>query len=356
MIRFAHHNTLCYGKYCTSFVCILRDNWRILKMDLRIIVINCLLIVSLVVNIFAVVALLRSRKLSRNIKIFSINLAVTDVMQSVAGGFVNAIGGNITSDVMGDNCLSDLLGKYVILWMYFVSSFLITAMGMDRFVSILFPFRYLEFISHKSERIIRACILFWMFSFGIIVSYDIENDGRLFLCINGKYTERVIFTGLQHSKLMVVGFTNLCILITNIITYSAISIHIWKQRTTHKRRQYSTFGKLLAFTVVYAFLHGPLNLTTIVIGLFGDTTLDYSVLIHTVVVISSVAVVVDPVLYVWRYTDCRIQMMIMLCHCNEAWKDHLKRKQDTLYSSYIINTVPGRSCGMQTKTSSTSTV
>ena len=78
--------------------------------------------------------------------------------------------------------------------------------------------------------------------------------------------------------------------------------------------------------MAYTFLHGPYNLTTIVIGLIVDNSWDYSFVIRTDVVISSLAIVVDPILYVWRYTDCRIQMMMLLCHCNPAQRDKWRRK------------------------------
>ena len=302
--------------------------------------INVLCGISAIVNTLAIVALFRSKRLSYNIRIFSVNLAVTDVMASIAGIFVIVVGGNITSDIMADDCLQKLLGIYVITWMYFVSSFMITSMGVDRFASILYPFRYLEVVANRKERIVRACILFWLISLGVVVSFDIENGGRLYLCISGEHKEETIFFGLQHSKLRFIGCINLCILFTNIFTYSAIILHIWKKRKAlHQHGEYSTLVKLLAFTVAYTFLHGPYNLTTIVIGLIVDNSWDYSFVIRTDVVISSLAIVVDPILYVWRYTDCRIQMMMLLCHCNPAQKDKWRRKQNSFYGTYGISTV-----------------
>ena len=91
--------------------------------------INVLCGISAIVNTLAIVALFRSKRLSYNIRIFSVNLAVTDVMASIAGIFVIVVGGNITSDIMADDCLQKLLGIYVITWMYFVSSFMINVHG-----------------------------------------------------------------------------------------------------------------------------------------------------------------------------------------------------------------------------------
>ena len=310
-------------------------------MEGRSEVIAFLLCVATIVNIFAIVALLRSKRLSYNIRIFSINLAISDVATSITGFIVIIDKGSLVSEEMKDDCLMKLLTIYSMMWLYFTSSFIITAVGIDRFISIAYPYRYLQSISDKRGRIIRICGLIWAISFLVVVFHDLENDRRLYFCASRGYTDnKVVFFGFQYSKLRVIGFTNLCILIINIVTYVAIFAHIWRQKSEVRNRQYSTLGKLLTFTIAYAFLHGPLNTTTVISGLFDTSSFDVTkvtIRFKVVVIISLVAIVVDPILYVWRYTDCRLQMMMLLCHWNQSCVEKLRRKQSEFYSSYIIN-------------------
>ena len=148
--------------------------------------------------------------------------------------------------------------------------FYVTAMGVDIFVSIAYPYKYLDFISNKKGRIIGVCVLLWTIALLVVVCHDIVNSSRLFYCAIGSEIGEEFLLGIQNSNLRVIGVINICILITNLATYIAILVKIWKQPSEVRNQENSALRKILAFAVTYAFLHGPFNITTALVGVFND--------------------------------------------------------------------------------------
>ena len=305
-------------------------------MDLQTAIGFVFICVSLVINIFAFVALTQSKNLAYHIKIFSINLTIADIGLSTGGIIFATKGFRMTSDTIDADCVPIIFAYYVNTLFFFVTSFLITAMGIDRYVSIVYPYRYLFFISVHKKRFIVVCILLWFLSLLVIFFHEIDNNWRLYFCMCGNYTQSVTHVGLQFSNLHAIGTTNLCLLIVNLVTYSAIIGKIWRQTTDMRGRQYSTLSKLFTFTITYALLHGPINVITIIMMIF-ESNFDYSSVIRIAQLLLALTMIVDPILYAWRYTDCRMEMMMLLCRWNPSYMDILRRKQNDFYSSYVID-------------------
>ena len=298
------------------------------------------LTLSLILNCFAIVVLLRSKKLSYNIRIFSINLAITDIAYAVVK-FILALQTDaiVVEDVQGD-CLQASFG-YLTAWFYFSASFIITAMGVDRFLSIIYPYIYLRIIANKRGRITRACILLWVVSLIVTLLHDVDNNGRMFYCLIGRVEKGTVTLGFQKSKYRIVGLVNLCILVTNVSTYISILATIWKQPSPLRNRQMSSLGKIASFAVAYALLRGPFNLIAIVIGVFNMLNMGQAVpfsVIRAAAVLTNIAVLVDPAMYAWRYKNYRLQMMTLLCFWNNKRLQRLRQAESEYYSTYIINT------------------
>ena len=118
------------------------------------------------------------------------------------------------------------------------------------------------------------CIFLWLISLLLVGLHDVDNGGRLFLCWIGRNGNGTVYIGFQKSNFHVLGLANLCILATNMSTYIAIFVKIWKEKSTVLNWQKSTLRKMISFAVVYALLHGPFNLITIVTGVFKYPTRD----------------------------------------------------------------------------------
>ena len=306
-------------------------------METRTLIQMLLLCISLALNILAIVALYRSKHLSYNIRIFSVNLAITDIVTSVMAGMFLVIYGELIFETTREDCFQAAFGIYSIVYLYLTSSFTVTAMGIDRFVSIAYPYKYLDIISNKKGRIIGVCVMLWVIALVVIVSHDIVNNSRMFHCMIGSEIGEQFHIGFQNSNIRLIGLTNLCILITNMATYMAILTKIFKQSSEVRNREKSTLGKILAFAVTYALLHGPFNITTVLVGVFNDGLAPSSAAVKVLMTITLLGIIVDPILYAWRYMDCRIQMLMLLCHCNRSYMDKLQQKRNEFYGSYVIN-------------------
>ena len=305
-------------------------------MEIRALIQILLVGISLALNIFAIVALYKSKNLSYNIRIFSVNLAITDIVTSVIGGLFLVVNGELVFETTKEDCFQTVSGIYFVTYMYLTSSLIVTAMGIDRFVSIAYPYKYLDFISNKKGRIIRVSVLLWAIALVVIVCHDIVNNSRLFHCAIGSEIGEEFLIGIQNSNFHVLGLTNLCILITNLATYIAILAKLWKQPSEVRNRENAALGKILAFAASYALLHGPFNITTVLV-VFNDGLTPSPTIFKVLVTISLLGIIVDPILYAWRYIDCRLQMLMLLCHCNRSYMDKLRQKRNDFYGSYVIN-------------------
>ena len=128
-----------------------------------------------------------------------------------------------------------LLGFSLEIQSYFVISFSITAMALDRLVAIVFPFKYIQLL--HGNRMKKACVSMWGFAFIITLSFNISNSHLIISCINSNYNSTFISISFFESNITVIGMINLLILILNILLFMSLFINIAKKN--HDDRLYS---------------------------------------------------------------------------------------------------------------------
>ena len=227
-------------------------------MNLHEIVSIVIIQLSIIMNTCALIALKRSRTLSPSIRLFSMNFLVSNILFSTAATFSTLLGSDIYSEQMHDDCIVILFGASVMIQSYFVTSFTISAMALDRLVAIVFPFRYIELL--RGSRMKKACASLWGLGFLTTLSYNFSNSHLILSCISGNYNSYYVSVSLFKNNITIIGIMNLLILIINVILFLSLFIYIAKKN--YKKRLYgvSNFKKTIGnfcclCSLIWSFLH-----------------------------------------------------------------------------------------------------
>ena len=294
------------------------------------------LCVSMIMNISSLIALIRSRTLSPNIRVLSMNLIVSNVIVCSGGITQIFLGVDMASSNMDDRCAPKLLASYIMMVTYLISLLSITAMAVDRLAAIVFPLKYLEFIC--ANRIRNACIFIWILSLLISTSHHIENSNRIITCANGKYKFENVSIGIMNDSLKVIGITNLIVTTLNIVIFSLLFLYILRNKVSMGVYSFSILRKLLVIFLAYAALYGPFCIITIIVGVTPGEKTGLKHYITTTIVIAAFAYVIDPFLYAWRYKMCRLHIMKILCFFRKTKVEELSTALNDYYCTYTINT------------------
>ena len=296
------------------------------------------LFTSDVMNVCALIALKRSKTLSPNIRVFSMNLIASNLISCNAGLALYLVGVELTSATMDNTCYYKLFSQFLIMNTVLTTLFSITSMAVDRLAAIMFPMKYLEFLC--SKRIRQVCIGIWMLSVLISLGHHIENKNRIFSCVKAEYHSNNISMGIANDNLKVIGTTNFVIIIVNIVVFLALFSYLLKKNHNQRLYSISMLRKLMVIFVAYAALYGPFCISTIIVGLKLDVTSELKSYIRISIVMVSFAYVVDPFLYAWRYKMCRLHMLRILCFFRKAYVDQITAAINEHYCTYNMRADP----------------
>ena len=294
---------------------------------------------SIIMNSCALIAMKRSRTLSPGIRVLSMNFLVSNLLFCTSAIFSLLLGTGAYSNQMNDDCIVILFGFSLEIQSYFVTSFSITAMTLDRFVAIVFPFKYIKLL--QGNRMKKACASMWGFGFLITLSYHISNSHLISSCMNANYNSSDISISLFQNNITVVGIMNLLILILNIFLFLSFFVNIAKKNKNNRSRLYAMpiLKRLSVIFAVYAILHGPFCIATIVISVFPGDRSALAVIGNYTVTPLILTFIVDPILYAWRYKMCRLHMMMIICFFRKSKVGEIRKSLNDHYCSYKIPTV-----------------
>ena len=291
---------------------------------------------SVIMNSCALVALIRSRTLSPNIRLFSMNFLVSNLLFCTGAMIPLLLGIDLFSDRMDEHCISRLLGAALMIKSYFVTSFSITAMALDRTIAIIFPFKYIEFLQENRTK--KACVCMWVVGFFITLTYNIINGHLILACADGSYKASYITMSVFRNKLTIVGIVNLLILIFNITLFLSLLFYLLKKNYKEGVYAISVLKRLSVIFAVYAVLYGPFCVVTIVISFFPGQSSGLAEFGSITVVLLLITFIVDPILYAWRYKMCRLHMTKILCFFRKTKVDEITNYLNDYYCTYRIST------------------
>ena len=306
-------------------------------MDFTKIVFMMFPVFSIIMNSCALIAMKRSRTLSPGIRLLSMNFLVSNLLFCTASFFSLLLRTDARLNQMKDDCIVILFGFSLEIQSYFVTSFSLTAMALDRLVAIVFPFKYIQLL--QGNRMKKACASMWGFAFLITLSFNISNSHLILSCINANYISTYISLSFFESNITVIGIINLLILILNILLFISLFVNIAKKNHDDRLYSISILKRLSVIFAVYVVLHGPFCIATIAISVFQSNRTALEVFGYYTVTPLTLTFIVDPILYAWRYKMCRLHMLMILCFFRKSKVEEIRKTLNDHYCSYAIQTV-----------------
>ncbi|XP_048755531.1 melanocortin receptor 3-like [Ostrea edulis] len=294
------------------------------------------------VNLLALFILAQIKKMSLQIKMLSMNLAVTDLLTGVA--------------VLGDSCLSPILPESLcrpLMYLYclgVVVSFLnITGMLFDRFCALFFPFKYHNFLEKKTCLFIIASLWFC----GCLLTVVNFHDGfRIYDIQDLQVCASYIMVG--KTGLAIVTFLFCIFMILNIVLYILMFMKMYKlsysvhtadslNRQRHFKSQAKILINLSAITGAFMVLYTPMIVMSMIDIFDKNPAMKKTILMlqsrfGVLVLLNSF---VNPFLFVWRFLECRYTFLLMVCYCNKTKREYYRDFKKTQCVSFLD--VPMRS-------------
>ena len=277
---------------------------------------------TLLVNLLAFVALYKCKRMSHNIRIMTINLCVSDMLFSI-NLFILIIG----SQLECTSCIIVSVQQLITSTLYFVSMFIVTAMVIDRTLSLVWCMKYYNSVT--KGRVKYGSIFIWL-----LTSVLVFADLNIHSC--------VVYKETYNSYLLVVP---VCCIV-NIICYSVTLRTIYKMHLKIKRMHIST---VLQRNIYHNYR--TVFKVTILISVFLVCTLPYYVdymLINFGVQYGQTIItkifsyllasnsLINPFIYAWRFSECRIEMLKLVFSCSKSRQEKYNRKGKLEFATFLV--------------------
>ena len=298
-------------------------------------------------NIMAIFILSRCRKLAFQIRILSLNLAVTDCLAGVFMCIPNDF------DYMHVGCRYK---KFLIGTLLGTSMCTVTAFNVDRCCTFYFNMRYQSYISEKRLRI--ACLLFWIL--GILISYCLFFEWASHSSPVG-LTCRLLRDPPRNTINFVGQYVPLAIVLSNFFLYAYMIVYLKRRMVKVKPRvwindgagtkavetkryideQTKIFMKLSLITGSFILMCTPYLITqSLGDAQLGERVHHYLRLITGTVMFMNSAW--NPVLYVWRFKEAQYHLKRIVCICSQAKRSKFAKENKSYFATYSISTVQSR--------------
>lgn len=266
-------------------------------------------------NVLGFFVLIRCKKLPLQIKVLSINMTVPDFLLGSATGIAYGIQYVYPLSDEGAGVCHAIFDTLTTL-----SILNITAFGVDRYLSLKFALKYQIYTT--KERMIAVCVAMWIFSIVSAVMIQLlQSDALLF-----KIIIRSVFLSLY------------------VFSYLMILYMYRKHNRGINDLQSLSASRIIHDQMIFCrkivLITGPhfvLYLLAIVVHVVMCFKENVPVWQMEMVVLSItvITIFINPILYIWRFRECRIQLLLMLCVCNRARQENLLKERNILYQPYL---------------------
>lgn len=294
--------------------------------DALLIPIGCMLVIE---NVIAIVIMYRCTRLNFQIRLLSINLAVTDLMT----GVMLSMPLHLLS-YGEDNCE---FKKYFSFLFVNTSLLTITMFNLDRCFVFWFAMRYYTYITKRL--VVKLCFFMWCASLLITYLMFFNFNGPLGVQCSFMYRlEKNIVNNLGKSLILL-------FILSNLIMYGYLLFYL-KHRMKKifdvnsaggqtPNNQSQVVLKLSVITGTFLAMFTPFIIT------LTFPILDYSkssgILVHnltaSLMVLNSA---VNPILYVWRFKEPRYLLQRMFCFFNPKYLIKLNEHYNENTATYSL--------------------
>lgn len=280
-----------------------------------------------VVNLLTIIILLRSDRLIYQIRILSINLAITNFVTGLTLSFPHAVFGSCR------------LKKYFSEPFIQVSLLTVTMFNVDRCLAMKYAYNYYNIMTKRVFVVI--CVIFWIM--GFIISYWTFYDPSHPLGISCWYIA-LYETPSSLVRETAVYFRVLLILL-NLFSYIHMA-HVVNKRVNvtaefgnaDKREQINIIKKLSVITGFFLLCVTPLVLMHIIPNIdYENNTVRMVLSVLGLLYIFNSAI--NPILYVWRFTEVRFQFKRLLFFWSTTRLNLLKIERNNYFGTYCIDRI-----------------
>lgn len=264
----------------------------------------------IVLNITSTLVLARSSNMMCSVRLPAINMAISDTLIGINLCIPDIV------RIYGPLCL---IKRYSLRSLYQVTTLLITLLNTDRFLSLRFPFSYSKLASRRN--ILFGCVFCWFFGFtSSIEEYDCQwkdlNDRKSF-----QWTS-VFF---------------LMIIMINLIEYCYV-VH-FAINTTVGKINLKCIRKVSMYTGCFILSTIPYMITQLIHTVSANPShliLDLKKLFGRLTFVTSIS---NPIMYTILFTECRLQLVILLCFWNTKLLNVYKRKAKERMCTYSLQSI-----------------
>lgn len=286
-------------------------------------------IVMILENIISITLLWKCTRLLFQIRILSLNLALSDLFTGI---FLY-----IPNTLLFEKYRCDLK-KYACFLFTNVSLLIVTMMNLDRCFVFAFAMRYYSFITKKL--IIKLSVLSWILgiflTYGMFFGYEFGN---------GLSCELMAFL-TRNTINTIFRCTLICLVFLNLIMFGYLLHHIRKGfRVVHQtktvqfsQRETRTVRKISVFTGMFLAAFSPFMMiyTFPILDMTSSIEKSIYTISATLVLLNSAC---NPVLYVWRFSEPRYRIKKLLCFWNKKKIMAIDQKYSQQTASYSIYSI-----------------
>ncbi|CAC5365902.1 unnamed protein product [Mytilus coruscus] len=281
---------------------------------------------------FAMFLISKCKNVQKSVKFLVSNLCIIDIIAGL-WGFVRAqfrfhlIDKKIT-------CMLDVLFTTCVLN---VSALLVSAIAIDRYTSVFRPMTYTQIVNKRV--LATTCCVFW--TLGAIIAV-------IALYSEFAYTDD-IGCELRMSQQevfpwLLVVLRVVCIFIITFSysrMYSKI-VSLGKVYSSEiKRRELRSIAKILLIVSPHLILH-----ISYVFIFFLKPVLNIKYAISIISLIYTTIILLDALIYVFRFKECRINMAIYICFCRKEYRERKIKKRTLLYGTFLDENPQDTSSGI----------
>lgn len=287
---------------------------------------------ALVINIIALVVLLKSRKLPYQIRILSLNLCSADCLSSLF----------LCIDRRAFEIISGkILEKYFLILIYAQTSLIfITYFNLDRFLAFMFAMKYYNFLSATKVKI--ACALAWavgplMTSLQFCAMSYVDFCDKVYTGVASTISEYFFFAIFSFNLFMfayIVYKIRVCMFRVGPTRLSAFKPQ--SRPLCHQLAGQRTFRKIVVITGTFLSLYAPGMGWTLIKPFVSNSKVVFYMNMCTGIFFT-ISTILNPIFYVLRFSECRFQILLFRHLCNREKYEEVLRERNKHYATYSID-------------------